>query len=75
MELYDALDLPMLVRQGTFFDLGSLVRHIMDDLAAETRQAVSMEFAVRPVALDAAESSGRAAARFEFHLLQVRPQA
>jgi hypothetical protein len=68
LELYDALDLPMLIRRGEFFDLGTLVRRVMDDLWTETRQAVSMEFAVRPVQdLDGSTT-------FEFHLLQIRPQ-
>ena len=77
MEIYDALDLPMLIRQEQFFDIGSLVRHIMDDLVAETRQAVSMEFAVRPVQSESIDGQGRmvTTTSFEFHLLQVRPQA
>lgn len=76
MEIYDAMDLPMCIRQGDFFDLGLLVRQIMDDLMAETRQSVSMEFAVRPVMEEGTDSDGRPISRltYEFHLLQVRPQ-
>jgi hypothetical protein len=48
----------------------------MDDLAAETRQPVSMEFAVRPITTETLDARGGVATttRFEFHLLQVRPQ-
>jgi hypothetical protein len=49
----------------------------MDDLTSETRQAVSMEFAVRPAVADIPDEQGRKLNRtiYEFHLLQVRPQA
>ncbi len=77
VELYDALDLPLQIRRGDFFDLGKLVRRVMDDLLSETRQTVSMEFAVRPVVKEGVDDQGRPSSRvtFEFHLLQVRPQA
>ena len=44
---------------------------------AETRQAVSMEFAVRPVQSESIDGQGRmvTTTSFEVHLLQVRPQA
>jgi hypothetical protein len=76
MEVYDAMDLPMHIRRGDFFNLGLLVRRIMDDLLAETRQSVSMEFAVRPVVEERLDGAGRPVQRltYEFHLLQVRPQ-
>jgi len=32
METYDALDLPMFIQRNQIFDLGYLVRKIMDDL-------------------------------------------
>jgi hypothetical protein len=76
VEIYDALDLPMLIRRGEFFDLGKLIRRIMDDLGSETRQAVSMEFAIRPKYMEGQDGSGNKIQKliFEFHLLQVRPQ-
>lgn len=76
MEIYDAMDLPLRIRQGDFFDLGLLLRHVMDDLMAETRQSVSMEFAVRPVVEEGADVNGQPMSRltYEFYLLQVRPQ-
>ena len=77
IEIYDALDLPALVRRDEFFDLGKLVRRIMDDLGSETRQAVSMEFAIRPKYTGDGHRNGNKTRNicFEFHLLQVRPQA
>jgi len=76
IEIYDALDLPMLIRRGEFFDLGLLIRRIMDDLGSETRQAVSMEFAIRPKYKEFPDGDGNNSGKpsFEFHLLQVRPQ-
>lgn len=76
IEIFDALDLPMLIKRKEFFNLGSLVRRIMDDLGNETRQAVSMEFAVRPVFTEGVDGQGHKTRKFtcEFHLLQVRPQ-
>jgi hypothetical protein len=76
METYDAIDLPMMIKRKEFFDIGFLVRKIMDDLGSETRQAVSMEFAVRPVFTEIVDAGGQKSRKttFEFHLLQVRPQ-
>jgi hypothetical protein len=76
MEIYDALDLPMLIQRKEIFDLGFLVRKIMDDLGQETRQNVSMEFAVRPVVMEGIDELRRKTTKinYEFHLLQVRPQ-
>jgi hypothetical protein len=76
MEIYDAMDLPMRIRRGEFFDLGLLLRRVMDDLLAETRQSVSMEFAIRPVLEEGTDANGQPTSNltYEFHLLQVRPQ-
>jgi hypothetical protein len=77
IEIYDALDLPGLISRGEIFDLGFLVRRIMDDLGSETRQAVSMEFALRPAVTEVTDGQSGKSGRtiYEFHLLQVRPQA
>jgi hypothetical protein len=77
IEIFDAIDLPSLISRKEIFDLGFLVRKIMDDLSHETRQAVSMEFAVRPVFSEVTDEQGRKTGKtaYEFHLLQVRPQA
>jgi hypothetical protein len=76
METYDAIDLPMMINRKEFFDIGFLIRKIMDDLGSETRQGVSMEFAVRPVFTEMVDERGQKSRKttFEFHLLQVRPQ-
>ncbi len=77
IEIFDAIDLPSLISRKEIFDFGFLVRKIMDDLSHETRQAVSMEFAVRPVFSEEVDEQGRKTAKtiYEFYLLQVRPQA
>ena len=49
MEIYDALDLPMLIRRKDFSISGTWCARSWMTSDNETRQAVSMEFAVRPV--------------------------
>ncbi len=77
IEIYDAIDLRNLINRKEIFDFGFLVRKIMDDLSHETRQAVSVEFAVRPIRQEETDPQGRKIRKtaYEFYLLQVRPQA
>lgn len=67
-ERYDAIELPNNIRGGFIFDIGKLVRNIMDRLRHITGESVSFEFAVAP----ASGTDGRRP--FVFNLLQVRPQ-
>lgn len=67
VELYDALQMHLQIRRGAFFEIGKVIRRVMDELKKITGENVSMEFAVKPVKNEEGYS-------FIYYLLQVRPQ-